>query len=373
MRHRSRDHRTCDKARALNIMHRSYSSIFCVSLLGLLFITSCKEEKSSAGKMPHAEAGHLALIAGTGFTGLDTKAKLPDAQIPVPTGMAPYRDGSILTLVNGDGGTLIRITSTGEAEPFEYYRKNRSTGSKDIAFDASQSPQKGWIRQQNSSSLIKTASGDLWIYANRWIASITPDNRAVVIGQLKLPEHKNEFDYQTRLFNGADGEKLLARDGRLYRIEDDLKLKPRKLPKEITETTAAVGDGTHLLLGSKDTVYRVDENRIVDQQKLKLSDNKPAGKVIGIAVDHNGGYFAATSAGVIFHATRQKAPVQVAGVGHNPEESFGGVHNCPPAGHQHLVSNPLAAELGNPESMLLQGDQLYIADAGCSRIYALGI
>jgi hypothetical protein len=355
------------------MMYRKYGLAFCVPLLGISLLTSCKGEKPSVEKMPHAEAGHLTLVAGTGFTGLDNHAELPNAQIPIPTGIASYRDGSILALVNGDGGTLVHITASGKAEPFEYYRKNKNAGSKDVDFDSSQSPQKGWLRQQNSSSLIKTTSGDLWMYANRWIASITPDNRAIVIGQLRLPEYKNEFDYQTRLFNGTNGEVLLAREGRLYRIGSNLELKPHVLPKEITDATAAAGNGGHLLLGSKDTVYRIDGNRIVDQQKLKLGDNKPTGNVVGITVDSNGGYFAATSAGVIFYVARQKAPVQVAGVGHKPEESFGGVSNCPPAGHQHLVSNPLAAELGNPESMLLQGDQLYIADAGCSRIYALGI
>jgi hypothetical protein len=355
------------------MMHRKYGLAFCVPLLGISLLTSCKDEKPSAGEIPHAEIGHLILVAGTGFTGLDNQAKLPDAQIPVPTGIAAYRDGSILALVNGDGGTLVHISASGTAEPFEYYRKNREAGSKDVDFDSSRSSQKGWLRLQNSSSLIKTANGDLWVYANRWIASITPDGRAIVKGQLKLPEYKNMFDYQTRIFNGANGEVLLIREGRLYQIEYDLKLEPRALPKKIKEVTAAAGAGDHLLLGSRNIVYRVNGNRIIDQQKLEVSDNKPAGNVVGITADRGGGYFAATSAGVIFHAAQQKAPVQVAGVGHESEESFGGVSNCPPAGHQNLVSNPLAAELGNPESMLLQGDQLYIADAGCSRIYALGI
>jgi hypothetical protein len=323
--------------------------------------------------MPHAAPGQLTLVAGNGYTGLDERAELPNVQVPVPTGIASYRDGSLLALVNGDGGTLIYLGESGIAEPFEYYRTNKKSRDKDVNFDASQSQQKGWLRQQNSSSLIKTSKGDLWIYANRWIAKITPQNQAIVAGRLNLPEYKNRFDYETRLFNGVGDDILLTRKGRLYQVAHNLDLRRYDLPKKMTNITSAAPLGSQLLLGEKNAVYHFDGKHIIGKEKLKLDDNESAGDVVSIIADSHGGYFAATSAGVIFHIAKGQRPVLVAGVGHKPERGFDGNFSCPPDGQQHLATNPMAVEIGDPASMLLRGDQLYIADAACNRIYALGI
>jgi hypothetical protein len=355
------------------IRHRRYSSFLCLTALVFASFTACKDEKPHVGRMPHADPGRIILVAGTGFTGMDEHAELPNVQVPVPTGIAAYRDGSLLALVNGDGGTVLRLTPGGQAEPFEYYRTQGKSSDKDINFDASRSPQKGWLGQQNSSSIIRASNGDLWIYANRWIATITADERAVVTGRLKLPEYTEDFDYQTRIFNGLNGDVLVARRGKLYKIGSELEIKPYSLPKDITKVTAATTDGKDLLIGGTGEIYRVNADHITHRDQLKPKDSDAAGSVVGITADDHGGYFAATSAGLIFYAATGKAPIQLAGIGHKPEASFGGIENCPPAGHMNLVHNPLAAELGNPESMLLYGDQLFIADAGCSRIYALGV
>lgn len=355
------------------MIRRRYSSILCMALLGVSVLTSCRDEKSHATQMPHAAAGQLALVAGNGYTGLDERAELPNVQVPVPTGIAAYRDGSLLALANGDGGTLIYLGKSGIAEPFEYYRTNKKSRNKDVNFDTSQSPQKGWLRQQNSSSLIKTSNGELWIYANRWIAKITPQNQAIVAGRLNLSEYKNQFDYETRLFNGVGDDILLTREGKLYQITHNLNLRRYDLPEKMTDITSAAPLGNQLLLGGTNAVYHLDGKHIIGKDEFKLDDNKSAGDVVSLTADSYGGYFAATSAGVIFHTAKGQRPVLVAGVGHKPEKGFDGNFSCPPAGQQHLASSPIAVEIGDPDSMLLQSDQLYIADAACNRIYALGI
>lgn len=350
-----------------------FSSTICVMVLGTSLLTSCQGTDEHKAKFPHADAGKLSLISGTGHMGIERRATLPDAQMATPTGLVSAQDGSLIALVNSDGGTLLRLAPSGFSEPFEYYRTKKENVGAYIHFDISRSTQKDWFGQQNSSSMIKRPNGEIWIYANTWIAAIMPDNRAIVLGRLKLQPRKDS-DYRTRIFSGPEGTVLLAHQGQLSEIQPNLDLKRYRLPPIISDVTAATNDGNQLLVSSNDTVYRIDHGRILAKNKLVLSNQKDdVGHVTDIAVDNHSGYYATTSAGIVFHTPFKGNPTPVAGMGHKPESSFDDLDNCPPVGHVQIPSNPLAAALDYPESMLLRGDQLFIADAGCSRIYALGV
>jgi hypothetical protein len=315
------------------------------------------------------------LVAGTGQRIIDAHAQLPGAAVSIPTGISATKDGALLVLVNGDGGTLIHLALDGQAEPYRYYLRKSRTGGTDIDFDSSHSRAQGWAGQQDSSSMISRSNGDLWIYANRWIATITSNGRAIVLGRLGLPETKarNGSDLDIRLFRGPGEEVLLIDDGKIYQIKPDLSLTAERLPKGISSPTAAAGQGDDLLLGGSQVVYRIRGGRIAAKDNLGVGRKDSAGDVVSIAPDDRGGYFAATSAGLVFRVKTGSKPMIIAGMAHKAVSKWGGTEDCPPVGHMHLVANPLAAALGYPESMLLRGNQLYIADAACSRLYAIGV